>query len=80
MMRKTLRPHVLADGTKLSRGDWVVVPAWAINRSTEWYSNPEEFNALRFSEMGEKDDKHAKYQMANYGDSYLSFGYAKHAW
>ncbi|PWY89862.1 cytochrome P450 [Aspergillus heteromorphus CBS 117.55] len=46
MMRKVLQPYTLVDGTHLSPGQWVVAPAWAINRSLQKYDHPTEFNAF----------------------------------
>lgn len=75
-----MRPCTLSDGTRLSKGQWVVVPAWAINRSNTIYPNPNEFDAFRFSKMSQLTGEETKYQMSNSGEGYVSFGLNRHAW
>ncbi|KAI5842715.1 cytochrome P450, partial [Tricharina praecox] len=81
MMRKALKPMTLSDGTYLPKGQWVVAPACAINRSTQHYANPDEYDAFRFSRMreGEEPGHEAKHQLTCPEKGYLSFGRGKHA-
>jgi cytochrome P450 len=81
MMRKALKPLTLSDGTHLPKGQWVVAPACAINRSTQYYANPDDFDAFRFSRMREAEAGHeTKHQLTCPEKGYLSFGMGKHAW
>ncbi|KAJ5540465.1 cytochrome P450 [Penicillium frequentans] len=78
MMRKALQPLFLADGTFLSKGQWVVVPAWAINRSTEIHTDAHTFKALRSLESSQTD-RESPVDAYVPGDGFLSFGLGRHA-
>jgi hypothetical protein len=80
MMRRAMQPFALSDDTQLSKGQHIVVPAWLINRSEAIYSNPNEFDAFRFSNMSQLTGEETKYQMANGGEGYTTFGLGRHAW
>ncbi|KAF8537364.1 cytochrome P450 [Trichophaea hybrida] len=79
MMRMTMKPYTLADGTRLPKGQWVVAPAWASNRSAEQYDDPLRFDAFRFSSAREEAGSEVRYQLASPDKGYLSFGMGKHA-
>jgi cytochrome P450 len=81
-MRKALRPYTLPDGTHLPKGVWAVVPAYSINRSKEYYDDPETFDAFRFSRKEEDGGKHGGEGMAHPDENgYVSFGIGgKNAW
>jgi cytochrome P450 len=80
MMRMALKPHTLADGTRLPKGQWVVAPAWATNRSAKLYEDPLKFDAFRFSSAREKPGNEVRHQMASPDNAYISFGMGRHAW
>jgi cytochrome P450 len=71
-MRKAQQHHILADGTYLPKGHWVVAPAWVLNRSAQTYENPDKFDALRFYA--------GRHRITTGGEGYFSFGIGKHAW
>ncbi|KAK2752697.1 hypothetical protein FQN54_008075 [Arachnomyces sp. PD_36] len=79
MMRKSLVPYILADGTHLPEGQWVVAPGRAINRASHAYSNPEEYDAFRFSDLREAPSEVTRYQRTTSGEGFTSFGGGKHA-
>lgn len=79
MMRKTLQPLFLADGTFLSKGQWVVVPAWAMNRATEIYTDADPFKALRSVESCQNGIE-SPVDAYVPGDGFLSFDLGRHAW
>jgi len=80
MMRMAMSDHTLADGTRLAKGQWVVAPAWAINRSVHSCEKPLEFNALRSAQAREEQGHEFRHQIASPENGYLSFGMGKHAW
>jgi cytochrome P450 len=53
MRRKAIEPHVFADGSRIAKGDWVVVPQQAIMRDARKYCNPETFDGFRFARANE---------------------------
>ena len=57
-----------------------MAPAWTINRSSQSYSNPDDFDAFRFSRMREEPGSETRHQMSAPEDGYLSFGAGRHAW
>jgi len=67
-MRKAQQDYVFADGTHLHKGQWVVVPAWALNRSAQTYDNPDTFDALRFLTTANKPGTKPGHQAAIPGD------------
>ncbi|KAI9786674.1 MAG: hypothetical protein M1839_006225 [Geoglossum umbratile] len=79
MMRRAQQPHTLADGTHLSKGQWVVAPAWAMNRSAQSHTNPDAFDAFRFSRLRAAPGGESRHQMSNPEDGYISFGAGRHA-
>lgn len=79
MMRKAQRPCTLSDGTYLARGRWVVVPAYSINHSAQWHTQPETFDAFRFSRLAEQDGQATRHGLAYPEKGFLSFGIGKHA-
>lgn len=80
MMRRAQKDHVLADGTHIREGQWVVIPAYAMNRSAEHYDRPNHFDPFRFVKMAEADTSTRKYSLSHPDQGYLSFGMGKHAW
>ncbi|KAF8521467.1 cytochrome P450 [Trichophaea hybrida] len=79
MMRMTMKPYTLADGTPLPKGQWLVAPAWASNRSAEQYEDPLRFDAFGFSSTREEPGSKIRHQLASPDKGYLSFGMGKHA-
>lgn len=51
--RKALRDHVLRDGSKLRKGDWVCIPQIAMMRDERRYSDPHRFDGFRFARANE---------------------------
>lgn len=80
MMRRAQKPHTLVDGTFLPNGQWVVVPAYSINRSAENHNKADEFDAFRSSRLRESAGHETRHQMACPENGFLSFGIGKHAW
>ncbi|OCK87132.1 cytochrome P450 [Cenococcum geophilum 1.58] len=79
LMRKALKPCILSDGTHIPKGQWVVTPAYSINRSAQYHSNPENFDAFRFSRLAELDVRRTRQGIAFPNSGYLSFGIGKYA-
>lgn len=79
-MRKAQKTCTLADGTSLPQGRWVVVPAYSINRSSQWHDEPETFDAFRFSRLAERDSFGNRHGIVIPGRGFLTFGIGKHAW
>ncbi|VUC32417.1 unnamed protein product [Clonostachys rosea] len=79
MMRKAQKTCTLADGTSLPQGRWVVVPAYSINRSSQWHDEPETFDAFRFSRLAERDGFGNRHGIVIPGRGFLTFGIGKHA-
>ncbi|KAK2733887.1 hypothetical protein FQN57_001937 [Myotisia sp. PD_48] len=80
MMRKAMKTCTLADGTLLRKGQLVIAPAWAINRSERIYNNPNEFDAFRFAKMSDTIGDPHRHRMSMPGEGFASFGSGKHAW
>ncbi|CAG9982117.1 unnamed protein product [Clonostachys byssicola] len=80
MMRKAQKSCTLADGTTLPQGRWVVVPAYSINRSSQWHDEPDMFDAFRFSRLTERDSFGNRHGIVIPGRGFLTFGIGKHAW
>ncbi|KAI1841565.1 hypothetical protein JX266_012218 [Neoarthrinium moseri] len=47
--RKALVDHVLDDGTRVARGDWVCIPQRAMMHDPNRFSRPHEFDGFRFA-------------------------------
>ena len=80
MMRRAQHPQTLADGTYLPQGKWIVCPAWALNRSKKTFTNPDDFDAFRFSEMRKRAGEEARHQYSTPEEGFTSFGVGRHAW
>ena len=80
MMRKAQKPCTLSDGTYLQQGQWVVAAAYSINHSPQYHTNPETFDAFRFSRLAEQDGRDPRHRMSYPEEGFLSFGIGKHAW
>ena len=78
----------LPDGTHVPQGTWLGVPVQAIQRDHELYSNPHEYDPLRFArlktiaEEESKDDPSAGRNLdaAQPSDKYISFSYGRSSW
>ena len=85
----------LPDGHHVPQGAWLGAPAVGIHHDERFYPNPEKYEPFRFakaakesSSNGEREDaqtekaaQHRKLQgLATASDTYLAFGYGRHAW
>ncbi|KAL8818786.1 MAG: hypothetical protein Q9191_007863, partial [Dirinaria sp. TL-2023a] len=46
--RKALAPFTFSDGPSVPRGSWIYVPTASINRDSEFFENPLQFDGFRF--------------------------------
>ncbi|KAF3762950.1 cytochrome P450 [Cryphonectria parasitica EP155] len=53
MRRKAVEPHILCDGSRVAKGDWICVPQQAIMKDGSMYRNPHEFDGFRFAKANE---------------------------
>jgi cytochrome P450 len=80
MNRRARNPFTFSDGTVIPRNAFVSVAADHTHRSEDNYSNPNEFNGFRFSDMPEEEGEGSKYQMVALGTNHMPFGNGRHAW
>ncbi|KAI0964896.1 cytochrome P450 [Xylaria arbuscula] len=74
----------LDNGTHLPAGTRIGIPGRAIHRDADFYPDPSEYDAFRFSrpfeeQQGEKREASTRITTATLTDSFLSFGYGRHA-
>ncbi|KAK1993479.1 cytochrome P450 [Colletotrichum falcatum] len=87
--RKVLKPLTLPNGQTIPEGMTIEIPAAGINHDAELFPNPETFDALRFYRLRESKVHAAsgtqaaevvmQAQFVSVGNTYLAFGYGKHA-
>ncbi|KAI4602581.1 hypothetical protein KJ359_007796 [Pestalotiopsis sp. 9143b] len=82
--RKVLRPFTFSDGRTVPAGVTIEVPAVAISSDPEVFSNPEEFDPLRFHKMRQhaketSNESGALNQFVSVSSNSLNFGYGRHA-
>lgn len=78
----------LLDGTHIPQGTWLGVPVQAMQKDNELYSNPHEFDPLRFARLEtiaqaeSQDDLSARKNLdaAQPSDKYMSFSYGRSSW
>ncbi|KAI0261282.1 cytochrome P450 [Gloeopeniophorella convolvens] len=80
--RRTLRPLTLSNGSTIPAGVDVKVPVLATHQDQDIYTDPESFDAFRFSKLRETDvdATMGKYQAVSTSPMHLSFGHGRHAW
>ncbi|KAK7058630.1 hypothetical protein VNI00_002266 [Paramarasmius palmivorus] len=79
LLRKPLQDFTFSDGTVIPAGTFVATATRALHFDESHYTNPDEFDGLRFHRLREELGDNLKYQMVTPGDNYLSFGAGKHA-
>jgi hypothetical protein len=78
--RKVNKPITLSDGTYLKAGTLVSAPAMAINYDPALYTNPEEFDGLRFYKKRQLFAEDAnKHQFVSTSNTQVNFGGGRHA-
>lgn len=80
VMRKTLVPLTLSDGTYIPKGTVMVTPAEATHFDNENYENADVFDPFRFAREKERDGSAVKHQYVTTSAEYVPFGHGKHAW
>ncbi|KAI1419239.1 cytochrome P450 [Xylaria sp. FL1777] len=75
----------LSDGTCIPPGTRIGVPSRAIHRDPSLFSQPLEYDAFRFSrplekENSQKSAESIRQSISTVTDSFLAFGYGKHAY
>lgn len=82
--RKAVVPYTFQDGTHVAPGDWVCLPALAMQRDAQYYSNPDHFDGTRFlSREADAEGETAKLGNKAFTDIDRAFpfwGMGKHAW
>lgn len=80
MSRLAMKDFTFSDGTFIPQGTFVSAVAMPMHHDDEYYSDGEEFNPWRFSEMRDEDGEGLRHQMVSTGSDYIAFGHGKHAW
>ncbi|EEB86636.1 hypothetical protein MPER_16341, partial [Moniliophthora perniciosa FA553] len=80
LLRKPLQDFVFSDGTIVPKGTFIATAPRALHFDKTHYTNPDEFDGLRFYYLREQAGDNLKCQMVTPGDNYLSFGLGKQAW
>lgn len=75
-----MKDFTFSDGTFIPQGTFVSAVAMPMHHDDEYYSDGEEFNPWRFSEMRDEDGEGLRHQMVSTGSDYIAFGHGKHAW
>ncbi|KAJ7231798.1 cytochrome P450, partial [Mycena rebaudengoi] len=82
MLRKVVHPDgfKFSDGTVLPQGSFVNVAVRAVHLDPDLFTNPEEFDGLRFFKMRSEDESGIfKHHMVTTEPTHLPFGHGKHA-
>jgi cytochrome P450 len=79
MSREVLKPITFSDGTILSKGIFVAMPAHQLNMDSKLWENPEEFDGFRFEKLRAKEGNDNKFQFVTTGADNLNFGHGVHA-
>jgi len=81
MHRLAVRPFTFSNGVTVPAGTHVAAPSSAIHMDEEIYSNPEQFDGLRFFKMSDLDGDvaEAKYQAVTTSPEHLPFGFGRNA-
>lgn len=80
--RLAVRPFTFSNGVTIPPGTLVAFPHSAIHSSGEIYTNPEEFDGLRFSKLREKegDVQSTAHRAVTISSEMMAFGLGRHAW
>jgi len=79
--RLALRPFTFSNGVTIPPGTLVAFPHSAIHSSGEIYTNPEEFDGLRFSKLRDKegDVLSTAHRAVTTSSEMMAFGFGRHA-
>jgi len=79
--RTALRPFTFSNGVTIPPGTLVAFPHSAIHSSGEIYTNPEEFDGLRFSKLRDKegDVLSTAHRAVTISSEMMAFGFGRHA-
>ncbi|KAM3543201.1 hypothetical protein ARSEF1564_003918 [Beauveria bassiana] len=77
-LKECQRLHPPAASVTLRPGSHVGVPSGMIQRSSEYYSDPESFDGFRFVKLAEAGAKNTR--LVDLSPDYLVFGMGIHAW
>lgn len=80
MERKVLKEFTFSDGLTLPVGSFIAAAAYEMHHDERFYSNPDEFQPFRFSDLREREGENVKYQLIATGSEYLTFGHGRHGW
>lgn len=79
-IRKVRQPITLSDGTYLPAGTKLLAPQCGISQDERYYSNAQQFDALRFYNMRQRSEDDAnRWQFTSISDTNMNFGAGKHA-
>lgn len=75
-----MQPITLSDGTYLPAGTKLLSPLAGIAHDERYYSDPENFDALRFYRIRQQSEEASnRNQFTSLSDSNMNFGAGKHA-
>ncbi|KAK1976426.1 cytochrome p450 monooxygenase [Colletotrichum cereale] len=76
--RKVLKPLKLSNGVEIPAGTSLAASPACVSRDPSIWSNPDEFDGLRFYKLREAEGEE-KYQFVSVSEDALSFGHGRHA-
>jgi cytochrome P450 len=82
MTRLALRPFTFSNGVTIPAGTLVSIPASAVHTDERTFSNPDEFEGFRFSELRESegDAMTGRHQTVSVSSEQLASGLGRHTW
>lgn len=75
LARKIIKPGgiTLSNNLLLPQNTYVAVSRWSIMRDPDLWTNPEDFDALRFQKLGQKPGDETKHQFVTLADTSIGF-------
>lgn len=86
----------LPDGTHIPRGGWIGIPVLGLHMDSRFYPNPQEYDPFRFAKLKQDHENPQRRKEASTenptnitnnnldaaqpSQTYLGFGYGRHAW
>ncbi|KIJ54141.1 hypothetical protein M422DRAFT_241394 [Sphaerobolus stellatus SS14] len=79
MTRTALQDHTFSDGTTIPKGSRLYIAHISRHMDEHIYSNANEFNGFRFSDLGDSDLSPERKQAVATSPDFLTFGHGKNA-
>jgi len=79
MPRRAMKDFTFSNGVTVPEGHYVAVATHATHMDAKNYSDPEEFQPFRFSDLREEEGESTKHQAASSGLDWLNFGGGRHS-